>query len=190
MIDLLEEDSLSYIRIERLSKNSIPADFPMKKSEYKIYSDYLLESALLYQTLFVTNTYFLIDNETNDVIAFVSLICDSITFTADEKTENSLADVPFSAFPAIKVAQLAVSSKSEEKYNHVGSFLIDFAANMAFDISNDYVACRFLSMDADIENNPDSPDFYEANGFIRMTDKKYTKKTKIVCMYKNILPAE
>ena len=79
----------------------------MKKSEYKIYSDYLLESALLYQTLFVTNTYLLIDNETNDVIAFVSLICDSITFTADEKTENSLADVPFSAFPAIKVAQLA-----------------------------------------------------------------------------------
>lgn len=107
MIDLLEEDSLSYIRIERLSKNNIPADFPMKKSEYKIYSDYLLEIALLYQTLFVTNTYLLIDNETNDVIAFVSLICDSITFTADEKTENSLADVPFSAFPAIKVAQLA-----------------------------------------------------------------------------------
>ena len=61
---------------------------------------------------------------------------------------------------------------------------------MAFDISNDYVACRFLSVDADIENNPDSPDFYEANGFIRMTDKKYTKKTKIVCMYKDILPAE
>ena len=61
---------------------------------------------------------------------------------------------------------------------------------MAFDISNDYVACRFLSVDADIENSPDSPDFYEANGFIRMTDKKYTKKTKIVCMYKDILPAE
>ena len=41
-----------------------------------------------------------------------------------------------------------------------------------------------------LKNNPDSPDFYEANGFIRMTDKKYTKKTKIVCMYKDILPAE
>lgn len=190
MIDLLEENSLSHVRIERLSENNIPVGFPMKKSEYRIYSDYLLESALPYQSLFVTNTYLLIDNETNDAIAFVSLICDSITVTADEKNENSLTAVPFSAFPAIKIAQLAVSSKFEEKYNHVGSLLIDFAANMAFDISNDYVACRFLSVDADIENNPDSPDFYEANGFIRMTDKKYTKKTKIVCMYKDILPSD
>ena len=98
MIDLLEEDSLSYIRIERLSKNNIPADFPMKKSEYKIYSDYLLESALLYQTLFVTNTYLLIDNETNDVIAFVSLICDSITFTQMKRVKTLLQTFLFQHF--------------------------------------------------------------------------------------------
>lgn len=86
-------------------------------------------------------------------MAFVSLICDSITFTADEKSENR----SFFSISCNKGCPVGVSSKSEEKYNHVGSFLIDFAANMAFDISNDYVACRFLSVDADIENNPDSP---------------------------------
>ena len=158
----------------------------MKKSEYNVYSEYIMQNALAYQDLFIANTYLLIDNETNQAFAFISIICDSITITSNEKYENDLTEVPFSTLPAIKVAQLAVSSLFEDKYNHVGSFLIEFAANIAYEINNNFAACRFLTVDADIENNPDSPTFYEKNGFIRMTDKKYTKKTKMVCMFKNI----
>ncbi|MBR6199431.1 MAG: hypothetical protein IKQ61_04085 [Spirochaetales bacterium] len=127
MIDLfdLDVDSLdSYIRIEKLSNENVPVSFPMKKSEYFVYSDYIMKNALAYQNLFITNTY--------------------------------------------------------------GSFLIDFAADLAYKISINFAACRFLTVDADIDNNPDSPVFYEKNGFCRMTDRKYTKKTKMVCMYKDI----
>lgn len=190
MIDLLKDDSLCCIRIERLSKENLPKIFFMRESECKIYSDFLLEKALDYQSIFVSNTYLLIDNESNKTIAYISLICDSITVTAEEKSGNSLENIPFSTFPAVKIAQLAVSSEFEQKYNHAGSFLIEFAANMAFEITTEYVACRFLTVDADIENNPDSPGFYKANGFVKMTDKKYTKKTKIVCMYKDMFPVE
>ena len=189
MIDLfdLDVDSLdSYIRIEKLSNENVSVSFPMKKSEYCVYSDYIMKNALAYQNLFITNTYLLIDNETNQAIAFISIICDSVIVTQDEKSETDLMQVPFSTFPAVKIAQLAVSSICEQKYNHVGSFLIDFAADLAYKISINFAACRFLTVDADIDNNPDSPVFYEKNGFCRMTDRKYTKKTKMVCMYKDI----
>ena len=49
MIDLfdLDVDSLdSYIRIEKLSNENVPVSFPMKKSEYFVYSDYIMKNAL------------------------------------------------------------------------------------------------------------------------------------------------
>ena len=126
MIDLLDEDVQNYVRIEQLSENNIPSDFPMKESKYKIYTDYLLERALQYQSIYITNTFLLIDKETDCIIAYISLICDSITVTSDEKNENSLETVPFSTFPAIKIAQLAVSSSFENKYLRILPQVITF----------------------------------------------------------------
>lgn len=189
MIDLLEEKSIDIVKIERLSNENKPSSFLMNEN-YKIYSDFLISDALEYQDLFVTNTYLLIEKDSDRTIGFISLICDSVTVTFEEKFETGLDRIPFSTLPAVKIAQLAISSEFEKMYNHAGSFLIDFAADLAYEITTKFVACRFLTVDADIENNPDSPKFYEKNGFKRMTDKRYTKKTKIVCMYKNILPED
>ena len=113
-------------------------------------------------------------------------MCDSVSFTVDEKSDVSLADFPFSNFPALKVAQLAVSVEFKKKYINIGSFLLSFARIQAF-MLNEFTACRFLTVDADIENNPSVIEFYKKKGFQRLSDKKYTKKTKICCMYKDIL---
>ena len=190
MIDILDEEAFSYVKIECLSEKNIPKDFPMENPKHNIYANWLFECALDYQSFLVTKTYLLIDNKSREAFAYISLICDSINVTPDEKNSSGLDEIPFTTFPAIKIAQLAVSSKFKDKYNHAGSFLIDFAADKAFQIANEYAACRFISVDADIENNPDSPEFYKANGFAPMTDRKYTKKTKICCMYKDMMPNE
>lgn len=184
MIDLLKEDASEYVSIEKLSVDNVPDSFSVYVPEY---SEYITKNALKLQSLFVSNTYILKDNRTQNIIGYVSLICDSVVFTSDEKAGIKLDDVPYSTFPALKIAQLAVSDDFKNIYCHVGSFLIDFAFLIAYKLNENSCACRFLTVDADIENNSTVVSFYEKNGFKKMTDKKYTKRTKTVCMWKDIL---
>lgn len=183
MIDLLSVDFSDYLKVEKLSEQNVPDSFSASIQEY---SDYLLNRALKSQESMIANTYLLTENDSGKVMAFISFVCDSVSFTVDEKSDVSLADFPFSNFPALKVAQLAVSVEFKKKYINIGSFLLSFARIQAF-MLNEFTACRFLTVDADIENNPSVIEFYKKNGFQRLSDKKYTKKTKICCMYKDIL---
>lgn len=183
MIDLLSVDFSSYVKVEKLSERNVPDSF---SASIKEYSEYLLNSALKSQEAMITNTYLLRDNKTGKVMAFVSLVCDSVSFTLDEKSNSSLENFPFSNFPALKVAQLAVSTEFKNEYKNIGSFMLNFAKIQAF-MLNDFTACRFLTVDADVENNSTVTEFYKKNGFQKLSDKKYTKKTKICCMYKDIL---
>lgn len=52
------------------------------------------------------------------------------------------------------------------------------------------MACRLVSVDADIEHNPDVLDFYMKNGFLSLKNSVYKKKfpsrTKTVGMWKDI----
>ena len=184
MIDLLIDDFSDCVRIEKLSAENLPRSFSSSVPEY---SDFLLNKALLSQNAFITSTFILFENKSDKAMAFVSLICDSVTFTLEEKGDSELAEFPFSTFPAMKVAELAVSVDFSGKYAHIGSFMLKFALLTAFSINEEHSACRFLTVDADVENNPTVTLFYEKNGFRRLSDKKYTKKTKIVGMWKDIL---
>ena len=85
----------------------------------------------------------------------------------EEKNVSNLEDISFTSFPALKIAQLAVDDNFKEKYNNIGSFLIYYAQAVAFDI-NQNAACRFLTVDADIENNPTVISFYKKNGFLHI----------------------
>lgn len=184
MIDLLEYYFPNCLRIEKLSESNMPANFSVPIDEY---AEYLKTEALNAQKSFIANTYVLIENQSNKVMAFISLICDSVTFTFSEKDITHLSEFPFSNFPAIKVAKLAVSEDFKNKYKHIGSFMLQFAKTIAFTANEENAACRFLTVDADIENNPTVTEFYKKNGFKLLSDKKYTKKTKICCMWKDIL---
>lgn len=177
-------DSSDFVRIEKLSETNIPDCFSVKVSEY---SDFLLQKALFFQKNFVTDTFLLIENSSEKVIGYISLICDLVSLTAEEKEINNLTTFPFSSFSALKIAQLARAYDFQMKYKHIGSYLIDFAMSVAFEVNTNFAACRFLTVDADIENNPSITEFYKKNGFQKLSDKKYTKKTKICCMWRDIL---
>lgn len=57
-------------------------------------------------------------------------------------------------------------------------------------MNDGFMAYRLVSVDADIEHNPDVLNFYSKNGFLPLKNSVYKKKfpnrTKIVGMWKDI----
>ena len=118
------------------------------------------------------------------IIAYMSIINDAIRLSVSEKEFHNL-NYPFKTIPAMKIAKLAVSEHSRQRYKGVGSFMIETAKGLASDCNADYSACRFLTVDADIEHNESVIEFYTKNGFIPNAEL-YVKKRKTVSMRKDI----
>ena len=88
------------------------------------------------------------------------------------------------SLPAIKVGKLAINkSLSEEAYRKgYGSFALEIANTHAFEVLQTGVACRFLTVDADIEYDERTPLFYEKNGFQYNLSKKRRPSDKTISM--------
>ncbi|MDR3199885.1 MAG: GNAT family N-acetyltransferase, partial [Spirochaetales bacterium] len=71
-------------------------------------------------------------------------------------------------------------------YRHIGSLMMDFARNIADECNERLIACRVLTVDADIEYNKKLPAFYEKNGFTALHSKKYMKKTRTLPMWADV----
>lgn len=126
MIDFLTDDVSSLFVIEKLSEKNLNQTFVVdeKFSEYK---DFLYLDALNYQSLFISQTYLLIEKEIRAVIAYISLASDTVALNLQEKKKVGLTQIPFLFLPALKITKLAVSSTVADKYKHIGSYLIRFA---------------------------------------------------------------
>lgn len=98
-------------------------------------------------------------------------------------------DVSYSVVPALKVGKLAVNREVSEdvKRKGYGSFLIELAGTMAMDVNELGVACRFLTVDADIDYNKDTPQFYKKNGFVENLSNKSRNPKHTISMRKDIL---
>lgn len=160
-------------------------------SEYRIgdfdcgikdYNDFLTNDASIYIEHCISRTYLLLDKHSYDVVGYIALLADSITLEPPEKELEGLT-MPFNSFPALKIGKLA-TSKDHKEY-HYGSFLLELAVGFAESSNESGVACRFLTVDADLEYDPDTPVFYKKNGFI--PNQKYASRTKTVSMRYDIL---
>ncbi len=189
MIDFLSEDVSSLVVIEKLSEKNLNASFSVDK-KFAEYKDFLYSDALSYQSLFISQTFLLLEKETRNIIAYISFVADTVALNPREKKKAGLQEIPFLFLPALKIAKLAVSDWSVDKYKHIGSYLIRFACAKAFKTNENFMACRLVSVDADIEHNPDVLKFYEKNGFSALKNSVYKKKfpnrTKTVGMWKDI----
>ena len=190
MIDLLKDDDSKFLSLEKLSEKNLNASFSVA-SKYEEYKDFLYNDALLYQELLISKTYLLIERESRNIVAYISLAADTVALKPQEKKKTGLKEIPFLFLPALKITKLAVAQGYEKKYNHVGSRLIEVACDKAYRVNDDFMACRIVSVDADIEHNPKVVDFYQKNGFLPLKSNIYKRKfptrTKIIGMWKNIL---
>lgn len=152
------------------------------------YVHFLKVNAPLLEKLCITRTFVIIHNETNELIGYFSLSADTIRLTKEEKDESNLNEVTFMALPAIKLGKLAINKNLSDKARRkgYGSFVIDIATSYAYDVLECGVACRFITVDADIEYYPNTPEFYKKNGFVNNDTKPPKKNAKTISMRRDI----
>jgi hypothetical protein len=168
-------------KLEQLDSDTPVDGFACSVEEYNVY---LYEEAMRSQTDHVALTWLLRERSTGHIAAYMSLIADAIRLSVSEKELHDL-NYPFKTIPAMKIAKLAVAKGFNNKYNGIGSFMIDSARTIARKCDDHYCACRFLTVDADIEHNEGVRTFYEKNGFITNTEL-YNKNRKTISMRKDL----
>ena len=152
------------------------------------YTLFLKQDALKHQESHISNTFVLVEAESQAIAAYISLIADAVTLQDEEKARLLLPDISFETLPALKIAKLAVAEVMGQTYRHLGSLMIDFSRSIADQCNERFIACRILTVDADIEYDKNLPLFYEKNDFTALHSKKYTKKTHTLPMWTDIYP--
>lgn len=172
---------ISIKEVDDISKYS----FDSKIAEYNSFLDIAKE----YDEADISKTFLLIHRKTDELLGYMTLSADSIKLTRDEKEMHNLSEIPYAAVPAVKVGKLAINKTVSEgvKRKGYGSFLLDTARGHAFDMNDMGVACRFLTVDADIEYNLDTPQFYKKNGFVENLSNKSRNPRHTISMRKDIL---
>ena len=85
----------------------------------------------------------------------------------------------------MKIAKLAVSTPYKQQFSCIGSTMITFAYGIAITTYMDRFACRFLTVDADIEHDKGVETFYIKNGFVPNTEMN-NKKSKTINMRRDL----
>ena len=162
--------------------------FDSSIQEYNIF----LEVAKKFFDLNISKTFLLIHKKTYELLAYMTLSADSIKLTADEKEIHDIAKVPYASIPALKIGKLAVNKVLSEEATRkgYGSFMLEMARAFAFKMNEIGIACRFLTVDADIEYNPETPKFYYKNGFIENLSNRARNAKHTISMRKDIFADE
>jgi hypothetical protein len=139
-IRITEDNAPEYFSFEILTEKCDLSAFDCGIEEYNAY---LQRGALQGQSEFLAVTWLLHDLQDNKYVAYMSVIAD-----------------------AIKIAKLAVSKTAKERYSGIGTNMLNMARHIACLTNGDRFACRFITVDADIENDVGVTAFYRKNGFL------------------------
>lgn len=176
------------VELIQISKASNISDYNFK-SGIAEYDEFLSEADFFEQSN-VSRTHLLIDKKTKKLIGYMTLSADSISLSNDEKSASKMDSVPFASIPALKVGKLAISSEEEYKKKGYGSFLLEMARAHAFRMNTLGIACRFITVDADVEYNSKTVEFYEKNGFVYNKQNRRKSAYKTISMRKDIFAQE
>lgn len=156
-------------------------------SQIEEYNDFLKIADKFYD-INVSKTFLLVHNSTKELVAYMTLSADSIKLTNEEKDAHDISKVPYASIPALKIGKLAVNKRLSEgiKIKGYGSFMLELARAFAYSMNDMGIACRFITVDADIEYEPETPLFYKKNGFIENLSNKSRNAKHTISMRKDI----
>lgn len=156
-------------------------------SKIKEYNDFLKVAEKFYD-INISKTFFLIHNSTNEIIAYMTLSADSIKLTTEEKDAHNMSKVPYASIPALKIGKLAVNKNlsKDAQTKGYGSFMLELARAFAYCMNDLGVACRFITVDVDIEYDINTPQFYKKNGFVENLSNKSRNARHTISMRKDI----
>ena len=140
-------------------------------------NDFLFSEAKDYQEQLLAVTYLVINTENQDLVAYYSLLNDTIKFTEENKSVRNKINrkIPHAkqrtSYPAVKLGRLAVSSN----YAHqgIGEMILSYIKH-AFTHGN-RTGCRFVTVDAYASAVP----FYQTKGgFLFFTGSDTEEETR------------
>jgi hypothetical protein len=166
-------DDIDIVQLVTLSKGFRILDF---ENRLEPYTHFLQNDALSHQESNISETHLLINKKNADVMGYMTLFSDLVKLSKEEKIEHEIINVEFMNFPALKIGKLAVDKRYEEQYKGIGTLMIQIAVGIANNVNKSGTAVRFLTVDADIINNPTVDKFYGINGF--KENKEYIGKRK------------
>lgn len=180
-------DTVSILSVSSLSREDI-SQYSFDCGKAKEYVTFLKEKAQTLEKLAITRTFLLVHNKTKELIGYFSLSADTVRLTIDEKMGTDLEAVDFMSLPALKLGKLAINKGLSEQAQRkgYGSFVLDIVNTYAYEMLANGVACRFVTVDADIEYYPDTPEFYKKNGFVVNQSRKRKATDKTVSMRRDI----
>ena len=154
------------------------------KSEVKDLEDFLKEDAFNNQNQLISVTYLVFDIKKENLLAYITLLTDSLIIKEDENLKKYFREhgIHYLYLPALKIGRLCVDDRYRRE--NIGTLLIKFAIQKAWEI-NEKCGCRFITIDAKVTDDEDSPvEFYKKLGFKELTTKEKAKKT--IPMYLDI----
>lgn len=111
----------------------------------------------------VAYTTICVDNDTNEVLGFVTLACDAIRLAQEEQE-----DLPTYPIPAVKLCRLGVATQYQNR--RVGSALVEYAIGAVVALQEEgLVAARFLTVDAYAARES----WYQRFGFTRNQARRH-----------------
>ena len=190
----LTENSIKEIQdnVRLLSINEIDDISHYLFDSHIVEYNQFLEIANKFFDLNISRTFLLLHRKTDDLLAYMTLSADSIKLTNEEKDLHNISKVPYASIPVLKVGKLAVNKElpDEVKRKGYGSFMLEMARAFAFSMNELGIACRFITVDADIEYEPNTPQFYEKNGFIENLSNKRKNAKHTISMRTDIFDAD
>lgn len=139
---------------------------------------FLFEEAYYYHILGEGVTKIVIDEETNEIIAYFTLKCDALKLMDGETNPEPRY------FPCIEISRLAIAAEwqSGKKGISLGRELMCYLINFIKKVIAVNVGCHFITLQALAEK----AEWYKKFGFIEATDEKALPKGQPVYMYLDI----
>lgn len=145
---------------------------------------FLKKEALGFHQYSIAKTYVLaeVDCQPARIWGYVTLMSSEIILNEDQKPREISASAKYEAFPAIKIARLAVDKALQRKGQ--GRVIVQWCSSLVRRFIVPHVGCRFLVVDAKQE----SVSFYERMGFeLLNTESNLADKNPLMFfdIYKN-----
>lgn len=164
------------VDIENFTMRQMQADDDTSKlslgnAAYTPLKTFLKKTAFDFHQYNIAKTYVLVNKDLSSsrIWGYITLMNSEIVLNEGQRPHESAATSRYEAFPAVKIARLAVDQSLQG--NGFGSEFLDWCMNHVKLAIMPHVGCRFLVVDA----KRDSITFYQKSGFLLLnTDSNHT----------------
>lgn len=132
-------------------------------SEYSSYTDFLKKLAPVYDESKIFKTYLIMRKTDEKIIAYFSIMPGSVSINKDTRP----VEVPIQVeeLGTLHVHHLAADKESVSEYKHIVKFILLLLRDLVINKLSQYLNINYISLDADVNENPDIEHIYENAGF-------------------------